>query len=147
MRIRPVFWCMLAFVCCAVLIFAGTIREHASAVMQVRVDKTVPVSVGYTAVDLHLSDPQNIPIEQAQVIPTATMTNMDMTAISTAVKALGQGNYSVQFALSMAGPWKITIIAHADGFDALQQSLLVQVAPPVTMGAGVTASLQWQYPL
>src|ERR1700738_686418 len=114
MRIRPVFWCMLAFACCAVLVFAGTIREHAPAVMQVRVDKTVPISVGYPTVELHLSDPQNIPIEQAQVIPTASMTDMDMIAISSPVKALGQGNYSVQFALSMAGPWKITIIAHAD---------------------------------
>ena len=147
MRIRPVFWCMLAFVCCAVLVFAGTIHEHAPAVMQVRVAKAVPVSVGYTTIELHLSDPQNIPIEQAQIIPTATMTDMDMTAISTSVKAPGQGNYSVQFALSMAGPWQITIIAHADGFDALQQSLLVQVAPPVTMGAGVTASLTVAMPL
>lgn len=127
MHIRPVFWFLLAFVCCAVLVFAGTIREHTPALMQVHVDKAVPVSVGYTTVKLHLSDLQNIPIEQARVIPTANMTNMDMIAISTSVKALGQGNYSVQFALSMAGPWKIKIIAYADGFDALQQSLLIQV--------------------
>jgi YtkA-like len=127
MRIRLVFWFLLALVCCAVLVFAGTIREHTPAVMQVRVDKAVPVSVGYTTVELHLSDLQNIPIEQARVIPTANMTNMDMIAISSSVKALGQGNYSVQFALSMAGPWEIKIIAYADGFDALQQSLLIQV--------------------
>ncbi len=140
MRIRPIFWCMLSAVCCALLVFAATVHEHAPAMMQVRVDKAVPVSVGYTTVELHLSDPQNIPIEQAQVIPTATMTNMDMIAISTAVKALGQGNYSVQFALSMAGPWKINIVAHADGFDVLQQSLLIQVPLFVTMCAGVYAS-------
>ena len=140
MRIRPVFWCMLAFVCCALLVFAGAIHEHAPAVMQVRVDKAVPVSVGYTTVELHLSDPQNIPIEQAQVIPTANMTNMDMIAMSTSVKTLGQGNYSVQFALSMAGPWEIKIVAHADGFDALQQNLLIQVPSPVTTCKGVYVS-------
>jgi hypothetical protein len=56
-----------------------------------------------------------------------------MAAISTAVKTLGQGNYSVLFALSMAGPWEINIVAHADGFDALQQSLLIQVPSSVTM--------------
>lgn len=140
MRIRPVFWFLLAFVCCAILIFAGAIHEHTSAVMRVRVDRAVPVSVGYTTIELHLSDPQSIPIVQAQVIPTANMTNMDMIAISTAVKALGQGNYSVQFALSMAGPWKINIVAHADGFDAQQQSLLIQVPLSVTICAGVYAS-------
>ena len=131
MRIRPVFWYMLAFVCCILLIFAGTIREHAPAVMQVRVDKTLPVPAGYTTVELHLSDPQNIPIEQAQVIPTASMTNMDMAALSYSVKTLGKGNFRVQFALSMGGPWEINIVAHADGFDALQQSLLIQVPSPV----------------
>jgi hypothetical protein len=123
MRIRPVFWCMLAFVSCALLIFAATLHEHAPALMQVHVDKAVPI----TTVELHLSDPQEIPIEQAQVVPTARMTNMDMTALSYSVKALGQGNYKVQFALGMGGPWEIKIVAYADGFDALQQSLLIQV--------------------
>jgi hypothetical protein len=127
MRIRPVFWCILAFVCCALLIFAGLIQVHAHALMQVRLDKAVPVSAGYTTVDLHLSDPENIPIEEAQVIPTARMTNMAMTAISASVKTLGQGNYRVQLELSMAGPWEISIVARADGFDASQQTLLIQV--------------------
>lgn len=131
MRIRPVFWYLLAFVCCASLVFASTIQLHTPAVMHVHVDKAVPVPAGYTTVELHLSDAQNIPIEQAQVIPTARMTNMDMAAISTSVKSLGQGNYSVQFALSMGGPWEINIVAHADGFDALQQSLFIQVPSPV----------------
>ncbi len=131
MRIRPVFWYMLAFVCCALLVFASTIQLHTPAVMQVHVDKAVPVPAGYTTVELHLSDAQDIPIEQAQVIPTARMTNMDMAALSYSVKTLGQGNYTVQFALSMGGPWEINIVAHADGFDALQQSLLIQVPSPV----------------
>ena len=136
MRIRPVFWFLLTFVCCSLLFFASTIREHAPAQMQVHVDRAVPVAVGYTTVELHLSDPQNIPIEQAQVIPTARMTNMNMTALSTLVKTLGQGNYSIQLALSMGGPWEISIVAQADGFDALQQSLFVQVPSSVAMCGG-----------
>ncbi len=137
MRIRPVFWFMLAFVCCALLLFASVIREHTPALMQVRVDRAVPVAVGYTTVELHLSDSQDIPIEQAQVTPTARMTDMNMTALSYSVKTLGQGNYDVQFALSMGGPWEISIVAHADGFDALQQSLLIQVPSSVAMCEGV----------
>lgn len=136
MRIRPIFWYMLALVCCTLLLFAGLIRLNAPALMQLHVDKAVPVQIGYTTVELHLSDPQHIPIEQAKFIPTARMTNMDMAAISTSVKALGQGNYTIQFALSMAGPWEINIIARADGFDPLQQSLFIQVPSPITMHAG-----------
>ena len=138
MRIRPVFWFMLAFVCFALLFFASVIREHTPVLMQVHVDRAVPAAVGYTTVELHLSDPQNIPIEQAQVIPTARMTDMNMTALSYSVKTLGQGNYAVQFALSMGGPWEISIVAHADGFDALQQSLLIQVPSSVAMCEGVS---------
>ncbi|HEY6539988.1 MAG TPA: FixH family protein [Ktedonobacteraceae bacterium] len=138
MRIRPVFWFMLAFVCCALLLFASTIKEHVPALMQVHVDRAVPVAVGYTTVELHLSDPQNIPIEQAQVIPTARMTNMNMTALSYSVKTLGKGNYTVQFALAMGGPWEINIVAQADGFNALRQSLLIQVPLSVAMCEGVS---------
>ena len=55
------------------------------------------------------------PGQTPQVIPTARMTNMAMTAISASVKTLGQGNYRVQLKLSMAGPWEISIVARADG--------------------------------
>ena len=127
MRIRPIFWCILAFACAAVLIFAATIRIHAPAIMQVHVDSETPASIGFTTIELHLSDFQGLPIEEAQVIPKARMTNMDMTTSAIGVKSRGLGNYSVQFQLSMAGPWEIDILAHADGFDALQQTVLVQV--------------------
>jgi hypothetical protein len=137
MRIRPVFWFLLAFVCCSLLLFASTFREHTPAQMQVRLNRAVPIAVGYTTINLHLNDPQNIPIEQAQVVPTARMTNMNMGALSYSVKALGQGNYTIQFALSMGGPWVIKIAAYADGFDALQQSLFIQVPSTLAMGGGV----------
>ena len=140
MRIRPIFWFMLAIVCCFLLFFASTIREHAPALLQIHVNRAVPVAFGYTVVDLHLSDPQNTPIEQAQIIPTARMTDMNMIALSYSVKTLGQGNYTVQFALSMGGPWQINIAAYADGFDGLQQSLLIQVPSSVAMCGGISTT-------
>ena len=138
MRIRPVFWFMLAFVCCSLVFFASTLREHTPALLQVRVDRAVPVPVGYTVIDLHLSDPQYIPIEQAQIIPSARMTDMNMTALSYSVKALGHGDYTVKLALSMGGSWQIHIAAYADGFDNLQQSLLIQVPSSVAISRGIS---------
>jgi nitrogen fixation protein FixH len=127
MRVRPIFWCFLALSCIGVLIFAAIMREHSPAVIQVHLDQQSPAATGITTVELHLTDPQGLPIERAQVSPSAKMTNMDMITHSIRVKPLGQGNYAVQLRLYMAGPWEIRIVAQADGFDSLQRTLLVQV--------------------
>ena len=127
MRVRPFFWLLLAASCIGVLVLAATIRSHVPARMQVRIDSQHPVSVGFTILELHLADPDGFPIEQAQVFSSANMTNMNMVAPLSSVREVGQGNYIEQIQLYMSGPWKITIGAHADGFDALQQTLLVQV--------------------
>jgi nitrogen fixation protein FixH len=82
-----------------------------------------------TTIELRLTDPQGVPIEQAQVIPSAWMTNMDMETKQMRVVPLGRGNYATELQLSMAGPWEIRLVAHADGFDDMQQTLLVQVQP------------------
>jgi hypothetical protein len=102
-------------------------REHSPAVIQVRIDQKAPVANGITTLELHLSDLQGLPIEQAQVSPSAKMTNMDMKTDRILVRPLGQGNYSLQLQLYMAGPWEIRIVAQADGFDSLQRTLFVQV--------------------
>ena len=127
MRVRPIFWCFLALSCIGVLIFAAIMREHSPAVIQVHLDQQSPAATGITTLELHLTDPQGLPIEQAQVSPSAKMTNMDMVTNSIRVKSLGQGNYAVQLRLYMAGPWEIRIVAQADGIDPLQRTLLVQV--------------------
>src|SRR5436305_3667559 len=111
MRVRPIFWCILALACAGVLIFASTIQIHAPAIMQVHVDQATPASVGFTTIELHLSDTQGLPIEQAQVIPSARMTNMNMTTRAIFVRTRGEGNFSVQLQLYMAGPWEIDILA------------------------------------
>ena len=127
MRVRPFFWLLLAASCIGVLIFAATIRSHVPAIMQVRIDQQHPVSVGFTTLELHLADPDGLPIEQAHVFSSADMLNMHMEPPQSSIREVGQGNYIAQIQLYMMGPWKITIGANADGFDALQQTLLVQV--------------------
>jgi nitrogen fixation protein FixH len=127
MRIRPVFLCIFVLSCLAVLVFAATIHIDAPAVMQARLDSTAPVPTSFTTIELHLSDSQGLPIEQAQVTPSARMTNMEMTTNTILVQPRGQGTYIVQLKLYMAGPWEIDITAHADGFKDAQQTFYVQV--------------------
>ena len=127
MRIRPTFWCMLVFSCLGVLVFAATIHIYAPAEMQVHLDSTAPDAANLTTIELHLSDPEGLPIEQARVTPSAHMTNMEMTTSTILVQSRGQGTYIVELKLYMAGPWEIDITARADGFDASRQTLFVHV--------------------
>jgi YtkA-like len=127
MRIRPFFWYLLAFVCVSVLLFAATNQAHAPAALQVHVDQEKLTAAGITTLELHLTDPQGIPIEEAHVLPDARMTNMDMQASYHNVSAIGKGQYKVQLRLYMAGPWLITLHANADGFLPLEQTLRVDV--------------------
>ncbi len=126
MRVRPFFWCLLVFSCLSVLIFAAITHVSAPAIMQVQIEQPSR-AVGFTTIILHLTDPQGLPIEEAQIVPSARMTNMDMVTHESRVKEAGQGNYIAQLHLYMAGPWEITVMAQADGFAPFHQSLLVQV--------------------
>src|SRR5260370_17869010 len=103
MRGRPFFWCLLTLSCMSVLIFAATLKTHAPAIMQVRIGQSPPVASKLTTIELRLTDPQGIPIEQAQVIPSAWMTNMNMETKQMRVVPLGRGNYTTELQLSMAG--------------------------------------------
>ena len=127
MRVRPFFWFFLAFSCTGVLIFAALLHTQAPAVMRVQLDQQRPVANGFTSVELHLTDSQGLPIEQAQVSPNAKMTNMDMVTNHFRVEPLGHGTYLAQLQLYMAGPWQISIEAHADGFEPIAKNLFVQV--------------------
>ena len=127
MRIRPFFWCLLAIVCMSVFIFAANAQIHTPAQLQVYFDQQPPTVTGMTTLHLHLSDLQGLPIEKAEVLPDAHMTNMHMITNNELVRSIGQGNYKIQIHLYMAGPWAITIRASADGFLPLQKTLFVQV--------------------
>ena len=127
MRIRPFFWLLLAVACISVLSFAATIQEHVPAVLHIQLAQQHTKANSITAVELHLTDEQGLPLDAAQIDSRAEMTNMPMSTKHSSVRYLGQGNYLAQFRLSMAGPWAITFQAHATGFDSLQQTLLLQV--------------------
>src|SRR5258708_27782696 len=115
MRVRPFFWGLLALPCMSVLIFAQTLKTHAPAIMQVRIDQNPPVASKLTTIELRLTDPQGVPIEQAQVIPSAWMTNMDMETKQMRVVPLGRGNYATELQLSMAGPPGSRLSPHLRG--------------------------------
>ena len=127
MRVRPIFWLLLAASCISVLIFAANWQAHVPAVMQVHIEQQTSTSAGYTRINLHLTDEQGLPIEAAQIISQANMTNMKMVSKPGSIRYVGQGNYVAQLHLYMTGPWLITIQAHADGFDIPHQTLYVQV--------------------
>jgi len=95
--------------------------------MRVQLDQQRPVASGFTTLELRLTDSQGLPIEQAQVLPNARMTNMSMVTNQIQVKSLGKGTYLAQLQLDMAGPWEISIEARADGFEPIAKNLFVQV--------------------
>lgn len=127
MSVRPFFWLLLLISCTGVLMFAILYQPHAPTFLQVHVVQEQFVANSPASLELNLTDPQGLPIEQAQVIPSARMTNMNMTATESHVIELGNGKYRVNISLYMAGPWEITISTRATGFEAQKRTLLVQV--------------------
>jgi hypothetical protein len=126
MRVRPFFWFLLALSCTGVLIFAATVQTYAPALLQVHIQQQ-PKANGFTTIELHLSDPEGLPIDQAQIASSAWMTNMKMVTDEKRMQEDGQGNYTVQLHLYMTGPWETTLTAQAPGFASQRQTLLVQV--------------------
>ncbi len=127
MRVRPFFWLLLLASCMSVLSFALLYQPHAPTFLQVRVVQQQLIANSPASLEVHLTDPQGLPIERAQVVPSARMTNMDMIAPDNHVVELGDGQYRVNIFLPMAGPWEITINTHANGFEPLQKILFVHV--------------------
>ena len=126
MRIRPFFWFLLVFVCAGVLTFAFVRQTYAPALLQVHMLHGQP-KAGLTTFELHLTDPQGIPIDEAEISSTARMTNMEMIAHQPRLYKTGEGRYGIDFNLSMAGPWEVVIHANAPGFLTQQQILHLDV--------------------
>ena len=127
MRVRPVFWLLLAISCLGVLLFAATIPISVPAVMQVHLEQPHPAPHGFTTVKLHLADTEGLPLEEAEIVASAYMTNMQMAAKQSSVSSLGQGSYAIHIRLDMIGPWAIRVQVSVPGFQMLSQTLLVQV--------------------
>ncbi|GER86503.1 hypothetical protein KDW_06650 [Dictyobacter vulcani] len=127
MHIRPFFWFVLLIACVSTLALAFFYQPYSPAFLQVHITQKQFVSTGQSSLELHFSDPDGLPIDQAQVIPSAHMTNMDMTALQSNVVPHGHGIYEVKLALNMSGPWSITVKAQAQGFIPQKQTLQVTV--------------------
>jgi hypothetical protein len=128
MRVRPFFWIFLTTICAGVLIFAATITLYKAVPMQAHIDQVTHIHANSTSIYLHLTDPDGLPIDEAKVIPRASMPDMSMGPQQAGVRSLGQGIYLAWMNFSMAGSWKIDITARADGFATIQQSLMIQIA-------------------
>jgi len=126
MHVRPFFWCLLVCSCLGALICAALVRTAAPVIMQLQIEQP-PRAVGWTTLELHLTDPQGLPNDEAQIVSSARMTSMEMITHQSQVKAVGQGIYIARLHLYMAGPWEITVMAHAEGFASLNQTVLVKV--------------------
>lgn len=128
MHVRPLFWFLLAGTCVSVLLFAAVAKPPVPALLNVHMSQQDLHASRVASFDLHISDAQGLPIEEAHVLSSAHMTNMEMRSPVSIVKKLGNGRYNVQLWLNMAGPWAIVIQAHADGFVPLQRTLYVLVS-------------------
>src|SRR5260370_19296151 len=104
-----------------------TMKTEVTGIMQVHIDQSPPVASKLTTLELHLTDPQGVPIEQAQVIPSAWMTNMDMETKQMRVVPLGRGNYATEVQLFMAGALGVLFVARAFGFFYIQQTHVLHV--------------------
>ncbi|WP_338257261.1 FixH family protein [Dictyobacter halimunensis] len=127
MRIRPFFWLILGMACICVIMLAFLYQPYVPASLQVQMEQKQFMVRGPSTLKLQLTDPDGLPIDEARVIPSAHMTNMDMMALHNRVVPHGHGIYEVNLDLSMAGPWAITIQTQARGFSPQQQTLQVNV--------------------
>ncbi len=127
MRVRPIFWILLFSTCVGVLSFALLYSPHIPARLQVRIVQNQLVANVPASLELEITDPEGTPIDQAQIIPTAHMTNMIMQATDTHVQKLGHGRYKVDIHLYMSGPWAITIQTNIVGFTSQARTFFVNV--------------------
>jgi hypothetical protein len=139
MRVRPVFWLLLFLACAGILAFAATAQTHCPATLQIRMEQH-PEPSSMTTITLHATDNNGLPIDDAQVLSSAWMTNMQMVTHQIAISPQGQGNYLVRVHLYMAGPWAIDLSLQAQGFDTLHRTLFVQVQDMPTNGVSCLSS-------
>lgn len=127
MRIRPFFWLLLFVSCASVITLACLHQPYTPTLLQVQLEQKQLVANAPASMELNLTDIEGLPINEAQVIPSARMTNMAMIALNTHVIPQGNGKYKVNLDLYMPGPWSITIQTHAHGFTSQEKTFQVLV--------------------
>jgi hypothetical protein len=127
MRIRPFFWILFFISCLSILTLALFYRPSTLALLHLHIERHNLISQGLSHVYLQLTDPDGLPVNKANIKPSAEMTNMDMATDQSSVTEIGNGRYLVQLRLYMAGPWAITIQTQANGFLSQQHTLYAEV--------------------
>jgi hypothetical protein len=141
MRVRPFFWLCLALACVGVLSVALLRPAIIPAKLQAQISEESLVANHAALIHLHLTDTQGLPINQAQITPSAQMPDMQMEPVSSRVAPLGSGQYAIHMYLTMAGTWEITFQTQADGFSPLTYVLHVKVEKDTQ-----TSSISTLYP-
>jgi YtkA-like len=126
-RIRPFFWALFLLSCLSILALAFLSHPYAATLLQVHVERHHLVSHGLSAVYLQLTDSDGLAVSQANIKPSAHMTNMNMVTNQSAVSEIGNGHYVVQLNLYMTGLWAIVLQTQAEGFLSQRQTLFVDV--------------------
>lgn len=127
MRVRSFFWFLITCICLGILLFAATIQRDVPAILQVQLDQQQPTVHHFTSIQVHFTDSEGLPIDQAQIHSQIEMTTMPMSVHPDAIHYLGQGIYSLQVQFNMSGPWAIKVTANAHGFDPQQRMFVVNV--------------------
>lgn len=141
MRIRPFFWGLFALVCVGILMWAAIMPRQVPAQVSIHLMQK-PSAARPTSLLVEVTDAQGVPIPDAQIALQAWMTTMPMGTPPVVTIPQGQGAYLVQVNLSMAGPWMIAILMHANGFAPLRQMVAVQVLSAFSPGSAWSEILQ-----
>ena len=127
MRVRPFFWIILVTVCAGVLLFATDISISRSVPLLAHIEQVSTSGASIAQVRLRLTDSEGLPVDQASITSHAYMPDMHMAPPLTHVQSLGQGLYLASINFSMSGTWNIDIVAIANGFTPMKQSLALTV--------------------
>src|SRR5258708_39960357 len=126
MRIRPFFWILLVFVCIGTLTLAATVHIPLPAQLHVQLAQH-PTPQTPTTFLVHVTDPQGLAVDGAQISSQAWMTNMHMETETISTMPEGEGTYLGRINLYMAGPWMVRVSLPDAGFLPVNDALLVQV--------------------
>lgn len=125
MRVRPAIWLILIISSLGIMIFA--VLHEPLPPLKLSVEQQHTIANGVSMIEVHVTDTQGLPVNEAEITPQASMTNMDMIAYDHHVKQTKSGRYIIYLDLYMEGPWAITIAAEADGFHPIEHTILVEV--------------------
>jgi copper transport protein len=98
--------------------------------------RMAPGTVGDNSLAVDVTDPRpGAAAVPAVVLIRATMQSMDMGTVEVFLETADQVRFTTRGSfLTMAGPWKLTVIVRRSGFDDLIHDFVIPLASPATQG-------------